>query len=239
VELEADVRYRERAAAGVPGTGCLLGTTPLLLSAPHSAVHTRVGEPKEEEEYTAALACLVAELTEAHALYVRRRSPTDPNWYKDVPYKRQLKRMVVEAGIRFVLDIHGSAPHRHFGIALGTMKGESCPDHRDTIIRLLEEHGFRRHADSLDYLDVDNRFTAGGLAGQETVTSFAWRGLGVPSAQLELHPSLRVVERREDATLPGPFHGDSERIECVVQALVHLVSSLSSEEAREWRIHDA
>jgi hypothetical protein len=228
--LEADVRYKELAAEGVPRIGCVIGTVPVLLSAPHSAVHVRLGEPKEEEEFTAALACLVAELSDAHALYLRRRSPTDPNWYTDVPYKRCLKRVVARTGIRFVLDVHGSAPHRGFGIALGTMNGESCPHHRDTIIHLLEEHGFRRHADSLDYLDVDDKFTARGLTGQETITNFAWQRLGAPCAQLELHPSLRVVERREDATLPGPFHGDSERIRRLVGALVRLVGLLSSGE---------
>jgi hypothetical protein len=228
VELEADVRYQQLAVEGVARIGCLPGTKPVLLSAPHSAVHTRHSEPKEEEEFTAALACLVAELTDAHALYARRRSPTDPNWYASVPYKRHLRRMVAQTGIRFVLDIHGAAPDRRFGIALGTMSGQSCPDHRDVIIDLLEKHGFRRHGDFLDHLDVDHKFTAQGLSGQETITNFAWRRLGVPCAQFELHPSLRVVERREDATLSSPFHGDSARIKRLVQAFVDLVSLLSS-----------
>jgi hypothetical protein len=104
VELEADVRYQELAAEGVPRIGCALGTTPVLLSAPHGAVHTRRGESKEQEESAAAL------------------------------------------------------------------------------------------------------------------------------AQLELHPSLRVVDRRDGATLSRPFRGDSERIGSVIGALVRLVSLLSSGE---------
>jgi hypothetical protein len=135
---------------------------------------------------------------------------------------------VEQAEIRFVLDIHGAAPDRDFGLALGTMSGESCPDHREAIIHLLQAHGFRRQGHGLDYLDVDNKFTAEGLSGQETITNFAWTRLGVPSAQLELHPCLRVVERREDATLPRPFHGDSERIGRVVLAFIQLVSLLST-----------
>jgi hypothetical protein len=87
----------------------------------------------------------------------------------------------------------------------------------------LGDHGFRQEDGSLDYLDVDETFTAQGLSGQETITNFAWETLGVPSAQLELHPSLRVVERREDATLPRPFHGDRERIRRMVEALVDIV----------------
>jgi hypothetical protein len=149
-----------------------------------------------------------------------------------------LERLVeLEADVRYrelaVTGVPG------IGYAMGTTKGESCPDHRHAIIYLLEEHGFQQHGDSLDRLDVDGKFTAEGLTGQETATSFAWRVLGVPSAQLELHTSLRVVERREDATPPAPFHGDSGRIRRVVRALVHLVGLLSSEETTEGRVHDA
>jgi hypothetical protein len=236
VELEADVLYQEPAGEEERRVGSVSGTTPVLLSAPHGAVHTRHGEPKEEEEFTAALACLVAELTDAHALYARRRSPTDPNWYHDVPYKRRLRRIVARDGIAFVFDVHGTAPSRDLGIALGTMHGRSCPEHRGLIIRLLEHHGFRQPRDSidglehLDTLDVDETFTAEGLDGQETVTAFAWETLGVPSAQLELHPGLRVVERRADATLPRPFHGDPGRIRRTVQALVAVVHAISSRE---------
>ena len=239
MELEADVLYREPAGEGDPRIGSVSGATPVLLSAPHGAIHTRRGAPKEEEEFTAAMACLVAELTGAHALYTRRRSPTDPGWYRDVPYKRRLRRIVARDGIQFVLDVHGTAPSRDLGVALGTMRGRSCPEHRGLIIRLLEAHGFRRRGDcvddvddvhdvdDLDILDVDETFTAEGLNDQETVTAFAWDTLGVPSAQLELHPGLRVVERREDATLPRPFHGDPRRIRRTVQALVDVVEAIS------------
>jgi hypothetical protein len=239
VALEADVLYREPAGEEEPRIGSLPGTTPVLLSAPHGAIHTRRGELKEEEEFTAALACLVAGLTDAHALYARRKSPTDPNWYRDVPYKRRLRRIVAGDGIAFVLDIHGTAPSRELGVALGTMHGRSCPEHRGLIIRRLEERGFRQRGDGVDYvdhidcldtLDVDETFTAAGLDGQETVTAFAWETLGVPSAQLELRPGLRVVERRADATLPRPFHADPRRIKRIVQVLVDVVEAIASRE---------
>lgn len=232
-ELEGDVRYREPPKEGEREIGCAGGGVPVLLSAPHSAVHTRGGKPKEEEEFTAALACLVADLTDSHALYARRKLPTDPNWERAVDYKRCVRRLVAEEGVEFVLDIHGMAPHRDLGIALGTMNGESCLEKRETIVRLFESHGFGQKRDSLDRLDVDQTFTARGLGGQETVTSFAWRVLGVPSAQLELHPALRVVERREDASLPRPYQGDAGRIRRVVQALVDIVGAVSSEDSRD------
>ena len=229
LELEADVRYQEPAGECKSRAGCVRGEVPILLSAPHGATHTRGGQPKEEEEFTAAMACLVADLTGSNALYTRRKSPTDPNWERAVPYKQRMRRLVEEKRVEFVLDLHGMAPERELGIALGTMRGESCPKHRDAIVGVLEDHGFRRRGDSLDRLDVDVIFTARGLRGQETITSFAWRRLGVPCAQLEFHPALRVVERRADASLPRPYQGDFGRIRRAVQALVGIVEIVSSE----------
>ena len=225
VALEADVRYQELPSKGEAAFGYVPGQIPILLSAPHGAVHTRQGQLKEEDEYTAGMAFLVAELTGAHALYARRRSNTDPNWYPAVPYKRRLEQAVRERDIRLVLDLHAAAATRDFGIALGTMRGRSCPEQRDAIIRTLERGGFTQGGRVLDRLDVDETFTAFGKKGQETITRYAWERLRVPAAQLEFHSYLRVVERRPDATSKEPFRGDPDRIERAIRVLVDLVRS--------------
>jgi hypothetical protein len=226
IALEADVRYRERASSDEAESGYIPGQVPVLLSAPHGAVHTRRGRRKEEDEYTAGLAMLVAELTGAHALYVRRRLDTDPNWYRDAPYKQRLRAIVEEAEIGFVLDLHAAAPRRNFGIALGTLRGESCPRCRETIIQVLERGGCRRDGRGVDRLDVDRTFTARGRKGQETVTRYAWERLGVPAAQLEFHPALRVAERKPDATSSRPFRARPLLIARAIQVLVELVHTL-------------
>lgn len=228
VELEADVQYQESPEEGDSRIGFLRGSTPALLSAPHAAVHTRQGQAKEEEEFTAAMACLVAETTGAHALYLRRRSSTDPNWHVDVPYKRRLAQIATREGLHFVLDIHGASPLRPFGVALGTVEERSCPEQRDGIIRELEAFGFRPDARSMDRLDVDETFTGRGQAGQETIICFVSEALDVDAAQIELHPLVRVVERREDATLPRPFRGDPDRIGRVVRALSAIVDLVAA-----------
>jgi hypothetical protein len=241
IALEADVRYREPARDGESEIGYAPGRVPVLLSAPHAAIHTRLRQPKEEDEFTGGLARLVAERTGAHALYARRRSDTDPNWYRDVPYKRRLAAIVAQAGIRFVLDLHAASPHRDFGVALGTLRGRSCPPGgpvagaatarttgaatRADIVATFEGAGFGREAQGVDRLDVDRTFTACGLDGQETVTRYVWERLGVPAAQIELHTCLRVAERRPDATSTQPYRGDPQRIARVVRALVDLVRS--------------
>ncbi len=223
MELEADVRYQEPPSGNEPEFRYECGRVPVLLSAPHGAVHTRRGQSKEEDEYTAGIARLIAELTTAHALYARRRSDTDPNWYADTCYKERLREIVEESGIRFVLDLHGASVWRRFGIALGTMNGESCPLQREDIIRVLGEHGFRRDGSRLDRLDVDGKFTGKGKKGQETIIRFAWEELCIPAAQFELHSALRIVERRRDATAQHPFRGNPDTIRRAIRALAALI----------------
>lgn len=228
VDLEADVRYQDLARDDEEEFSYTPGRVPVLLSAPHGAVHKRTGKPKQEDEYTSGFARLIAGLTDAHVIYTLRKSLTDPNWYPDVTYKVFLRQIVKTEAIRFVLDIHGAAENHKFGIALGTIYGESCPGQREVIIRELGAHGFKPGARNfLHRIDVDKTFTAGRLKGQETITRFVWETLGVPAAQFELHPCLRVVERRDDATEKEPFHGKPELIEAAIQAFVALVQVLA------------
>ena len=224
-ELESDVRYQECPKDDEPEFQYVPGEVPILISAPHGAVHTRAGKLKEEDEFTAGIARLVAELTNTHVLYARRISGTDPNWDSDAPYKERLRKIVEDAKIRFVLDLHGASARWKFGIALGTMNGDSCPDHHEQIIQRLENCGFGANGSGLDRLDVDNEFTGKGMPDQNTVIRFAWEELGTPAAQVELHASLRIVERRSDASQEQPFEGEASKIEKVICALAGLVRS--------------
>ncbi len=227
VSLETDVLYQDVATGEKAEFSYVSGQVPILVSAPHAAVHTRLGELKQEEEYTAAFARLIADITGAHVIYARRKSLTDPNWYPDVPYKHLLQKIVETEEIRFILDIHGVSERRKFGIALGTMRGKSCPQHRRAIIDKLKAHGFsQRSKDTLRRIDVDRSFSAVGKVGQETITRFVREILDLPAAQFELHPSLRVVERRDDATEPQPFYGEPALIGAAVRAFVDVVQIL-------------
>ena len=224
VKLEAEVAYTEPPVDGQPAFRYLPGPTPILLSAPHGAIHTRNGRRKGEDEYTAGFARLVAELTGAHVIYAYRRSSTDPNWDPDAPYRKRLAKIVDEAGVRFVLDIHGAAAHRNFGIALGTIEGRSCPDHQEMIVWQFEDHGFRRANTHLDRLVVNHpRFTGG--KRQDTITRFVSQNLRVPAAQFELNAHLRTVRRFVD-TGDRPFHGDMRRIRRAIDAFVAVVEAM-------------
>ncbi len=223
VMLEEDILYITPAVDGEPEFSYEPGTVPVLLSAPHAASHTRQGVLKEEDEYTGGLVRLVARLSGGHAIYARRKSMTDPNWYPDAPYKELLKRIILESEIRFVMDIHGAASDHAFGIAIGTAGGTSCPRERPMIIQALQKFGLGPDQPRFEKLDLDNIFPA---KKKGTITHFAWYELGCPAAQFEINGCLRTVQRRGDASNPETFRGDPARIINTVQALTYLVQVL-------------
>ena len=227
IELENDVRYQEFASESEPEYRHIAGKVPVLVSAPHAAVQTRNGKPKDEDEFTAGFARLLGEKTNAHVLYARRKSATDPNAAPDAPYKAYLQEIISNNKIQFVIDLHGAKDTRPFGIALGTMYGESCSkEERQTIIKVFEDFGFSEKNSGLLCLDSDKALPAVGDDQRIPITRFC-NDLSISAAQIELNAYLRIPQRREDATNSKvPFEGSKEMIEKAVATLSEIVFSL-------------
>ena len=169
---------------------------------------------------------LVAEQTGAHVLYLRFQSSVDANFDTSVPYKQFLAGIVRRYRIRFVIDVHGAAAYRDFGLALGTLNSASCPHERALILSVLGQHGVREGGPWLRRLDLDDTFSAVGVAGQETITRFVSQRLHVPAAQLEINAHLRVPRRQPDASERDPFRGDPAGIKRTLEMLAALVRAL-------------
>ncbi len=225
--LESETGYQTDPAPGEDSFLVIPGNLPVLLSAPHGAAHWRNERYKEEDEYTSGLARLIGESTGAHVICVHRRSSTDPNMDVDAPYKAALKEIVRLRNLRIVLDIHGCKPENGFGIALGTMKGASCPRHRPVILQILNKQGFLESSAGLAGLNVDKKYPAMGEDSREPVTRFVWEKLGLSAAQFEVNAHLRVVQRLPGATMPEPFAGDPEGILHMIATLAALVKALA------------
>lgn len=228
IELENDVRYQEFASETEPEFKYIAGKVPVLISAPHGAVHTRDGKPKEEDEYTAGFAQLLGQITNAHILYSRRKSATDPNADPQAPYKKYLQEIVSENKIRFVIDLHGANANSDFGVAVGTMHGKSCSaDDKIIIINLFRKYAITEDGDLLSRLDIDNKFSAEGNNGREPITKFCY-GFSIPAAQFEINAHMRIPIRRNDATNHHIlFSGDPKLIAKLVDSLSETVNSLA------------
>ncbi len=232
MELEAEIEYKNPPPSGKPDYCYLPGSIPILISAPHGAAHIRRGSLKEEDEFTAGMTRLLAERTGAHAIYAWRKSTTDPNFDRGAPYKLALREVVNRARIFFVLDLHGCAPDRTFGIALGSMRGRSCPVQLPYILKTFEDHGFSPSSRGLFFLDVDRAFPGSGGDHQETVTRYAVDTLGVAALQVELNAYLRVPRRRADAARDQPFRGDPEMILRTIAALEAVIHAIARQNGK-------
>jgi len=229
IEYERDIQYGIQPPPGQPTFVYEAGSLPVILSAPHGAVCRRNGSDKAEDEYTAGFARLLAALTGAHVIYTRYRSESDPNYDADVPYKLTLQQVVEQQKIGFVLDLHGAKEDKPFGLALGTMRAISCPDHRALIIDTLSQAGFRADAVGLERLDVDRAFPAAGGNGVETITGFSWLKLNTPAAQLEINAHLRIAHRKDDASQAEKFAGDLKGIQNLLLTLQRLTLTLTQQ----------
>ena len=236
LKLESAVSYKSLPPEGERPFTYQSGQLPILISAPHATAHQRKQFIKGEEEFTAAFAQHLAEMTGIHVLYSRYRSTDDPNWDRNSPYKRYLHETVRANDIRFVLDLHGMSNRHKIGLALGTINGRSCPDHEPLIIKTIQQHQFHQttqaNAKTFPTLRWDHfvlnhsRFT-GGLANH-TITRFASQKLGVPALQIELCSSARVVQRQPFGKWPTNFRGQPEAIQNMLGMLQSLVQALAT-----------
>ena len=162
------------------------GNIPILISAPHGAMHYRsTGDRwKKRDAYTSSLAIELARMTGAHVLYVKSRAPEDPNHQVCCRYKDKLARIVEQNGIRFVVDIHGADENQPFKIDVGVMDSRrelsSCPTFMPFIGESFQD---------FDKQVFNKHFPA---KGEGTVTHFAWKTLGVESAQFEINALYRI-----------------------------------------------
>ncbi len=220
---ESDVRHKQFANPGEEEYRYLPGSLPVLVSAPHGAVHTRDVE-KEEDEFTAGLAQVIGARTGAHVLYARRKSLSDPNYTPNNPYKTSLLQFARQHGIRFVLDLHGAHANRDFGVALGTMHGRSCsPRERHLLIEILEHNGISPLGSGLTRLDVDTALPAEGAGDRQTVTGFC-KLHRLPAAQLEINAQLRIPPRRQ------PNETRRQAVAAMIDTLCQLASCLAQPE---------
>ncbi len=243
-QFESEIFPRSIAVGEVPWFCCIEGSVPVLVSAPHACRHMRDGVEKMSEEFTAALAKQVAGLTGCHAIYTRYKSDEDPNWVTLGAYKSRVAELVLQHGIRFVIDLHGMTNRHHMGVALGTMHGRACR-HFD-VIAPFTRHGFEVvSADAvpppLELIDgvplppgggaeqhrqsvvTDHPRFTGGLRNH-TVTRFAVEQLGISAVQVEIASVNRIVFRAAVSDWPYEYCGSAEGITATVNALIALVN---------------
>lgn len=83
------------------------GRKPIIVVAGHNFRQGREGRMKPADMGTGRMA---REICEKYGFWgiVSTRDQLDPNWYVDSPFRKKVKQMIVNLGIKLVIDIHGS-----------------------------------------------------------------------------------------------------------------------------------
>lgn len=84
----------------------ILGQKPILLAVPHSYPVWREGKIKSRDLFTGLDGRKVVFFDPALGDKSENIQP-DPNWYKNSPFRKTVKKIISENNIRAVFDIHG------------------------------------------------------------------------------------------------------------------------------------
>ncbi|MCQ3935715.1 MAG: hypothetical protein DPW18_01585 [Chloroflexi bacterium] len=250
VELEKQVRYDDFPPVGQLPFEVINYDSPVLLSAPHGAITFRNDGKQiwhEEDEYTAGMALLLSEICNTPAIVMKAKcGEYDPNYTEreDIPYKREIQRLIEERGIRFVIDLHGAAMYSPTldadqTIDLG-IRQKSPADTSSIGLEHVEQlellfSTMEPGCKSSDFVVRRNRFSA---SNPGTITTFASKhksinsDMNVQAIQIEMKPQLRVVKRLPSATLYkscGPFEANPLSVLHTLQSLVNFVAYLKNQ----------
>lgn len=236
-KLEKTHQYRTAAPYNEPWFQLSDSTVPILVSAPHACMHERDGTLKMEEEFTGAIARYLSLSTSCYSIYTVYQAGEDPNWHSDSDYKRAIARLHDVVGLQYVIDLHGMLNSHGMGVAVGTMRNQSCDP--AVVTEVFQGHGFietelvdlERNSNAVEpkhRLVVDHPRFTGGLRNQ-TVTRFASEELGIPSVQIELASVARVVYSPSTEDWPQSYTGDQATIASAVRALEALIKLKAGE----------
>lgn len=231
IRTEAHVHYGEPPPPDVPPFVSHVRPSPILISAPHGTRTFRNNDREtwhEEDEYTAAMALFLSERCGTSVIAnIWRSDLCDPNWHVEDQclYKQQMRKLVAEQKIRWVLDLHGAAEDSlRLGVAcvdLGSRSDRNSldPVHRDKLRDLIVS---RLGANSVSL----NGFPAS-WAG--TVAAFCQEQLKIQAVQIEMKSSVRIPFRRADATAygkTGPFSAPAKNVVAMLAALEDFITYL-------------
>ena len=162
------------------------GTTPILLSAPHTVNFLKEdGSFKMREGYTKAIVKYLAKKTGAFLMIKENSDGIDPNKLEMENYKHQLLEVINKYQIQLVLDIHGAASHHDFAIEIGSLDGVSARIQTiESLKTALKNQGIAPVAEN-------NPFKGGGI------TKTVHGNTNIEVLQLEINRNYRDLTHPE------------------------------------------
>lgn len=242
IQIESAVRYADAPQHGQPPFVAVVRGSRVILSAPHGAKTFRNNRDEiwhEEDEYTAGMALLLAEICGVSAIAtIWRTDDSDPNEHAEERslYKRELRRLIETVNARWLIDLHGAgedSPRLSAlqKVDLGIGAGDEYLPHEvyANLVGALEKHLGKDAAER-------NGMPGFRAAGKNRIAAFAHRELGLGAVQVEMKPSVRVALRRVKSSayrrnsfaLDGPYSAPPQDVLGMMNALAEFIGFLET-----------
>lgn len=212
IELERALKkhYDVLAPDGQPWFEVKSGYAKILVTAGHATAQTREGVRKFADGGTGSLALMLNHLANAPTIYTTYRSPSDPNFYDDNDFKREIERLIKELKPTLVIDLHASASSRPYDVDFGTMHGKSLLDQPGLLKQLatmLEREGVKMQSDNF-------------FAAEQNATITKWvSSKGAPCIQLEINAKWLAPDTDEE---------HAQRFAKLLQGLARFIEATKS-----------
>ena len=160
----------------------LSGTSPVMVSAPHSVSQWRDGHLKSAENSTGALALLAHERLGCPIIFKTATAHDDANYDEESPYRDALAAYVANHDVRLLLDLHQLSCERPMEVCVGTGRGRNVAE-RELVDMVVEAFG--RHVTG--EITVDDPYSA---SGPHTIARSTSARCGIPCFQIEINSRL-------------------------------------------------
>lgn len=193
-QYEADLSrdYYSLPASGASWLRVLGGSSRVLVTAGHATAQMRDGKLKPADAGTGSLAMMLNRVAHATVVVTTLASPSDPNYYDENAFKREVKLLVERQRPAVVLDLHASSPAHPYDLDFGTMNGRSLLG-QSTLLEVLasrlQEEGLANF--SQDFF---------GASKNQTITKWV-SGMGVPTIQCEINSTWLLPAPEVEGTL--------------------------------------
>lgn len=240
IQIESGVHYSELPPPGREPFVLIDRQSPVIISAPHGAMTYRNNGGEiwhEEDEYTAGMALLLAELCKVSVIAtIWRTADSDPNEHPidRSGYKKKLHTLLEKGDVHWLIDLHGSGEKSRYldesqWIDLGLGRTN---DYLPVEVAAY----FRKRIDNYLRQGVTLRGNKNGFPASDPnrIAAFAKSYPSVHSVQVEMKPTVRIPRRRIDASMfaksieegGGPYSAPPSHVISMMQAIVDFIDYL-------------
>ena len=175
-----------------------VGSTPVMLTAPHTMEQELNDHVKHGEFFTKAIVLYVAEHTLCSYLIKNKDTGIDSNHSDKDLFKAMLLNKINENNIKLVIDIHGAKKERDFDIELGTLNNLSSD--YSTIKELIDAFNEK----GIFKIEMNNPFKGG------MITQKVYDKTDCDIIQIEINSNYRNID-------------DIEKLKLVCDSLISFI----------------